>query len=136
MNKVIVAVSNIKFVDPLLQRVSGIDVVLVQRQYYANNNGAYNNHIFIRSIAPGLNFTIPAYRDRHCGGTLSGGKADEMEPGGVRRRRGRVGRTLGPARSRVRPVWCDPVVQRERHPSLRCHNAERHAPGTCCFVVG
>jgi hypothetical protein len=64
VNKVIVAVSNIKFVDPLLERVSGIDVVLVQRQYYANNNGNYYNHTFIRpnSRAKDRQQTRPAQR--------------------------------------------------------------------------
>jgi hypothetical protein len=39
VNKIVVAVSNLQLVDPLIERVLGIDVVLVQGQYYANNAG-------------------------------------------------------------------------------------------------
>jgi hypothetical protein len=39
VNKIVVAVSNLQLVEPLVQRVLGIDVVLVQGQFYANQNG-------------------------------------------------------------------------------------------------
>lgn len=39
VNKIIVAVSTSAVVNDLLARVSGIDVILVQSQYYANNDG-------------------------------------------------------------------------------------------------